>query len=293
MPKGLVNVLAGTGTAVLKPALETHDIAKVVFVGSVNTGKIVAQTAASYLVPCVLELGGKSANIVFDDANLDRAVIGAQAAIFSGAGQSCVAGSRLLVQRSVYDKFLNKLVTGASKLAVGDPASETTEIGPVCNERQYQHVRTSIEQAIANGATLALGDTGPDRPGFRVSPTILSNVSNDMAVAQEEIFGPVVVVIPFEDEHDAIKLANQSRFGLAGAVWSENGARGHRVAEALNAGTVWINGYKTINVASPFGGIKESGYGRSSGIDALQEYTTVKSVWVETAANPAATFGYL
>lgn len=293
VPTGLINVLAGYGHTTVATALQTTGIGKVVFVGSPATGARIAATAAEHLVPCVLELGGKSANIVFDDADLDRACVGAQAAIFSGAGQSCVSGSRLLVQRNIHDQFVGKLIRGAAQLRQGDPQDDGTEIGPICNPRQFEHVRQCIAAAVQEGATLALGDAQPDGPGYFVPPTILTGVSNDMDVAQNEIFGPVVAVIPFDTEPEAIAIANNTRFGLAGAVWTGDVGRAHRVAASVQAGTVWINGYKTINVASPFGGYRQSGYGRSSGLDALREYTQIKSVWVETAAEPAAPFGYL
>lgn len=290
-PKGLVSVIAGLGQTVLTPALETREIKKVIFVGSVETGRLVATEAAKHLVPSVLELGGKSANIVFADANIDAAVQGAQAAIFAGAGQSCVAGSRLLIQESIYDEFIDKLVTGAAKLKVGNPLDEQTEVGPVCNAKQYQHVQTCIQNAIAEGAEIALGQEHPD--GYFVNPTVFKNVNSQMSIAQTEVFGPVVVAIPFKDEADAIKIANDTKFGLAGAVWTNDIGKAHRVANQVKAGTFWINAYKTINVASPFGGYNDSGYGRSSGLDALQEYTQVKSVWVETKADPTPAFGYL
>jgi len=292
LPKGLVNVLCGLGPTAGQAAIAHQAVRKVVFVGSPETGRRVAMAASAALKPVVLELGGKSANIVFDDANLEHACLGTQAAIFSGAGQSCVAGSRLLVQKSIHSKFVDMLERGMNQIRLGDPLDEATEVGPISNARQFAHVRNMVAQAKDAGASI-LGRPETDARGYFVAPTILNGLSNAARPAQEEIFGPVVTAIPFEDEAEAIALANATDFGLAGAVWTADVGRAHRTAEAVRAGTFWINSYKAIHVSSPFGGSLSSGFGRSSGTDALMEYTSAKSVWLDSAPKPRIAFGYV
>ncbi|ODC03561.1 aldehyde dehydrogenase [Terasakiispira papahanaumokuakeensis] len=297
LPSGLINIINGLGPTT-GAALTAHDdIRKLVFVGSPESGRMIAEAGARRLVPSVLELGGKSANIIFADARLDDAIAGAQAAIFAAAGQSCVAGSRLLVERPIFDEVCQRLARACETIDVGLPESEQTRMGPLQNQRQYERVTQMIQTAIAEGARILTGGQRPDSlpseaQGFYLAPTVLADVTPEMSIAQNEVFGPVLVVMPFDTEEEALTLANGTRFGLAGAVWTQDPARAHRVAGQLRAGTLWINSYKAINVMSPFGGFGDSGFGRSSGLDGLKEYTLPQSVWVETAAHASVAMGY-
>ena len=293
VPAKALNVLAGLGSTTGDALVRHPALGKVVFVGSPATGQRIAAAANESLTPCLLELGGKSANIVFADADLKRAAIAAQGAIFAAAGQSCTAGSRLLVQRPVFDELTERVARGAEQLKLGPPQEPATEVGPIQNQSQYQAIHNRLRTGLAEGADLVMGGARPAQfeRGYYFAPTIVKT-DNQSALAREEIFGPVLSVIPFEDEAEGLAIANDSVFDLAGAVWTGKPARAHRFAARLRAGTVWINSYRAISVMSPFGGLKGSGYGRSSGYDALLEYTRPKSVWVETSDYPPQTFGY-
>lgn len=297
LPQGLINIVNGLGKTTGAALTDHPTISKLVFVGSPESGRMIAEAGAKRLVPSVLELGGKSANIVFADARLDDAIAGAQAAIFAAAGQSCVAGSRLLIERSVFDEVTSRLTRAAEQIQVGLPSDEATRMGPLQNRRQFEQVTRMIDAAVVAGARVLTGGKRPanlpeEARGYFIEPTVLVDVTPDMEIAQQEVFGPVLIAMAFDNESEAIRLANDTRFGLAGAVWSQDVARAHRVAGLLRAGTIWINSYKAISVMSPFGGFGDSGFGRSSGLEGLREYSVPQSVWVETAPEASVAFGY-
>jgi acyl-CoA reductase-like NAD-dependent aldehyde dehydrogenase len=288
-PPGVVNVVTGFGADVGGPLVEHPLVAKVAFTGSDATGQRVYEAAARGLKRVTMELGGKSPNIVFDDADLDNAMKGVISGIFAATGQTCIAGSRLLVQRSIHDRFLEKLVAFAKTAKMGDPMKPDTQIGPVTNKPQLEKILKYIDIANGEGARPVLGGARAARPecgdGWFVEPTIFQGVSNRMRIAQEEVFGPVLAVIPFEDEDEAIAIGNDIVYGLAAGVWTQNMRRALTMAEKLQAGTVWVNTYRAISYVSPFGGYKRSGLGRESGQDMIKEYLQVKSVWISTATN--------
>ncbi|MCP8971064.1 aldehyde dehydrogenase [Ectobacillus ponti] len=287
-PPGVVNIVTGYGQTA-GDALSKHpDVRKVAFTGSSATGKLIIKNSAEQFARVSLELGGKSPNIIFDDADLSNAVNGVLAGIFAASGQTCMAGSRVLVHDSIYDEFVERLVERTSRIKLGNPLDMESEMGTVAFEGQHEKVLRYIRIGQEEGATLLYGGKRPMTPelknGFFVEPTIFGDVRNDMRIAQEEIFGPVVCLIRFRDEEEALQIANDTQFGLAAAVWTKDVQRAHRMAGKINAGTVWINNYRKVSYASPFGGYKASGIGRENGIQAMHEYTQVKSVWVDTGS---------
>src|SRR5215216_4337144 len=288
-PKGVVNVVTGFGAEVGSPLVEHPLVAKIAFTGSDATGQRVYEAAARGLKRVSLELGGKSPNIVFDDAHMENAIKGVISGIFAATGQTCIAGSRLLVQRSIHREFLERLVAFAKTARMGNPMHMDTQIGPVTNRPQFDKILRYIDIAKSEGAVAVLGGARATRPecgdGWFVEPTIFDGVHNGMRIAQEEVFGPVLAVIPFEDEDDAIAIANDVVYGLAAGVWTQNMRRALMMAERLQAGTVWVNTYRAVSYLSPFGGYKRSGLGRESGQEMIKEYLQVKSVWISTATD--------
>ena len=285
-PPGVVNIVTGFGSEIGE-ALVTHPrVAKVAFTGGDATGQHVYELAARGIKPVTLELGGKSANIVFEDANLDNAVKGAVSGIFAATGQTCIAGSRLLVQRSIHDRFMDKLLELARTARMGDPLQDTTQVGPITTRPQYNKVLEYIGIAKGEGAACVLGGAAATRPecgeGWFVEPTIFTGVTPQMRIAQEEVFGPVLSVIPFDTDEEAVEIANDTLFGLAAGVWTTSIKRALRMSERLEAGTVWVNTYRAVSYMSPFGGYKRSGLGRESGISAIRDYLQEKSVWIDT-----------
>lgn len=293
-PPGVVNVVAGFGNEVGAPLVGHPLVRKISFTGADSTGRRINEQAARDFKHVSLELGGKSPNIVFADANLDDAVNGAVSGIFAATGQTCIAGSRLLLQDRVHDQVLERLLSIARTARMGDPMDPTTQVGPVTTRPQYEKVLGYIDIARAEGAKLELGGKAASRSecgnGWFVEPTIFSGVDNRMRIAQEEVFGPVLSVIRFADEAEAVAIANDVRFGLGAGVWTSDIGRAFRMAEAVQSGTVWINTYRAVSYMSPFGGYKDSGLGRENGIDAVREYLQTKSVWVNTGATTANPF---
>ena len=292
-PKGVVNTVTGFGTEVGAPLVDHPEVDKIAFTGSDISGQKIYEAAAKKIMPVTLELGGKSPNIVFEDADFEASVMGAISGIFAATGQTCIAGSRLLVQKSIHDKFVNRLVEVAKDANIGDPMSLETHVGPVTTRPQYEKIMEYIDIAIKEKATCVLGGKAYKGPGSKgnqfIEPTIFTGVNNQMRIAQEEVFGPILSVIPFNDEEEAIKIGNDIDFGLAAGVWTNDIGRALRMSEKLRAGTIWVNTYRAVSFTSPFGGYKRSGEGRESGKEAIKEFLQVKSVWIAqetTTANP-------
>jgi aldehyde dehydrogenase (NAD+) len=283
-PPGVLNIITGRGETVGQALVEHPGIDKIAFTGDTSTGKGIMRSSAETLKRITLELGGKSPNIVFPDADLDAAVRGATGGIFYGKGEVCAAGSRLLVDRSIKDEFIDRVAARAKKMVAGDPLDPKTRLGALSSKSQLDRVLRYIEIGRREGASLVAGglrtDIGTGK-GYFIQPTVFADVTPEMTIAREEIFGPVLAVIEFGDADDAIAKANQSIYGLAAAVWTRDLRKAHYVASKLHAGTVWVNTYNVYDTAVPFGGYKQSGFGREMGQHALEHYTQTKSVWID------------
>jgi betaine-aldehyde dehydrogenase len=278
LPEGVVNVVAGPGSVCGQRLVEHPDVAKIAFTGSTEVGRGIAAAAAATIKRVTLELGGKSANIVFADADLDKAAAAAPAGVFGNAGQDCCARSRILVERPALDRFMEAFEGAVEGIMVGDPLDESTQMGPLISAGQ----RETVASFVDGDAPVAVRGSAPDGPGFWFPPTVLCPVSNDDRAAREEIFGPVACVIPFADEAEAVRLANDTIYGLSGSIWTRDGARALRVARAIDTGVLSVNSNTSVRVATPFGGFKQSGIGRELGPDALEQYTEVKNVFYST-----------
>jgi len=275
IPEGVVNVIVGKGSVVGQRLVEHPDVAKIGFTGSTEVGRGVMQGAAGTIKRVTLELGGKSANVVFADADIERAAAAAPYAVFDNAGQDCCARSRILVEKGVYDRFADLLVTATRNVKVGDPASAETEMGPLISAQHRETVAGFVE-----AEPLFRGDT-PAGKGYWYPATVVE-ATNDDRIAREEVFGPVAALIPFDDEQDAIRIANDTPYGLSGSIWTSNGARALRVARALDTGVLSINSNSSVRVSTPFGGFKQSGFGRELGLHGLEGYSEVKNVYYST-----------
>lgn len=295
-PEGVVNIVPGFGETAGATLAAHSGIDKIAFTGSTEVGKLIARAAAENLTKVSLELGGKAPNVIFADADLDQAVNGAMMGIFFNQGQVCCAGSRIFVEEKAKEEFLGRFKEKADRIKVGDPMDKATLMGPQVSEEQLKRIKGYVEIAREEGATVLTGGAAPQldpefQKGYFFQPTIFSDVDNKMRIAQEEIFGPVSSVITFKDDDELIQKANDTIYGLSAGIWTQNITRAHRFAKAIKAGVVWVNTYNMMNAASPFGGYKQSGYGREMGRHALELYTQVKSVWVDLSGKPIGWFG--
>ncbi|PHQ71644.1 MAG: hypothetical protein COB93_02855 [Sneathiella sp.] len=280
-----MNVVTGFGHDVGE-ALTTHpDVDKIAFTGGEGSGRHIAKNAANSFKRMTLELGGKSAQLIFPDANIDNAVRGVVSGIFAATGQTCIAGSRVLVHDSIHDEFLEKFITMASVAKMGDPMNSETQVGPVTTRPQFEKILSCIEDARTEGAKCVLGGKAADRPecgdGWFIEPTVFDNVTNDMRIAQQEVFGPVLSVIKFSEDEEAYHLANDTNYGLAAGVWTNDTQRMFTAAKKIRAGNIWTNSYRTVSYMAPFGGFKSSGIGRESGQEAIWEYLETKCIWID------------
>ncbi len=289
-PPGAVNVVTGFGAEAGQALVDHPGLAKISFTGSTATGSRIAAATASRFIGSTLELGGKSPNIVFDDANVANAAMGVVAGIFAAAGQTCIAGSRIFAQRGVYDELLERVTDRARRIKIGDPLDDATELGPLAFEAQRDKVASYVDLGRGEGARVLTGGRTSDGGlgGYYYEPTVLVDVHNDMRVVREEIFGPVAAIMPFDTEDEVVGLANDTDYGLAAGVWTTNLSRAHRMAGRLEAGTIWVNTYRAMSPMSPRQGFKTSGVGVEHGTETIKEYTRLKSIWINTAEEPVA-----
>lgn len=289
-PDGAVNVVTGFGAEAGAPLVSHRDLAKISFTGSTATGARIAAEAASRFIGCTLELGGKSPNIVFDDANIANAAMGVIAGIYAAGGQTCIAGSRVFAHRAIYDELLERVTERANSIRIGDPLDAETELGPLAFEAQLAKVDSYVRLGADEGATVHAGGRRPDveLPGYFYAPTVLTDVDNSMRVVREEIFGPVAAIMPFDNEDELVSMANDTEYGLAAGIWTQNLARAHRLARRIDAGTVWVNTYRAMSPMSPRQGFKSSGVGIEHGLESMHEYTRLKSIWINTDEGPVA-----
>jgi acyl-CoA reductase-like NAD-dependent aldehyde dehydrogenase len=296
IPDGVINVVTGTGASAGKALAEHPDVAKITFTGGTEVGRSIGVAAAQRFARATTELGGKSPVLIFEDAGIERAVKGAGFGAFIAAGQTCICGSRVIVQESIYEQMVDGLAAMAQSIRLGDPTDESTQMGPIVSERQRRRVLGYVELGAEEGGRIVAGGGTPqleppfDR-GFFVEPTVIADVENEMRVAQEEIFGPVAVVIPFTDEADALRKANDIQFGLGSALWTRDVARAHRVAAQIEAGMVWVNDHHRLDAASPWGGVKDSGVGREGGWESFHEFTSIQSITVRVGEEDVDWYG--